>query len=150
MNDTNIPLESQMEPPMSNSIKTKNIILYGPPGVGKTHNLKRLVSLIESGESDQKVLFDTITKNSQFGGTDEMFNQVESEGRAVFVTFHQSYAYEDFIEGFRPNEEGKISLEDGVFKALCTKARENIFASSDSEKSSFKVALDRLLAEKNR
>ena len=126
----------------------KNIILYGPPGVGKTYNHKKIVSLIENGEHTQKEIFESILENRDEENIDETFEQIKKEGRIEFVTFHQSFSYEDFIEGFRPNEEGKIELEDGIFKAMADKARENLLASSQTQKLSFKVALDALLSEK--
>ena len=55
----------------------------------------------------------------------ETYERIENEGRVKFLTFHQSYSYEDFIEGFRPNEEGKIELQDGIFKKICKEASEN-------------------------
>jgi len=113
---------------VDNMNKTKNIILYGPPGVGKTHNCQRLVSLIEQGK-DEKTIFDTLT-NNQNGeiiehGSDEVYATIEKEQRLAFITFHQSYSYEDFIEGFRPNEDGTIKLEDGIFKIIVEKALED-------------------------
>lgn len=75
----------------------KNIILQGPPGVGKTFVSKRLAySLI--GEKNP--------------------NQVE------FVQFHQTYAYEDFVMGYRPSDNG-FSLQYGIFYDFCKKASEN-------------------------
>jgi len=97
----------------------KNIVFYGVPGVGKTHNTKKLISLVESGKGEKEI-FDTIKRND-FAQTDIS----ELESRVSFITFHQSFGYEDFIEGFRPNENGQIELVDGVFKRLCEKARDD-------------------------
>ena len=74
----------------------KNIILQGAPGVGKTYSAKRLAYSL-MGEID--------------------------ESRVEFVQFHQSYTYEDFIMGYKPNEEGGFYLKKGVFYAFCKKAK---------------------------
>ena len=108
----------------SNKSIIKNIILYGPPGVGKTHNYQRLISSIEEGK-DLKEIFEIIEKNDKVELNNETYKNIENEGRVKFLTFHQSYSYEDFIEGFRPNEEGKIELQDGIFKKICKEASEN-------------------------
>ena len=108
-------------------IKTKNIMLYGSPGVGKTYNHKKLISMIENVDNEKNI-FDTITNNKDYSildGLDELFETIKKEKRIEFVTFHQSYSYEDFIEGFRPNENGNIKLEDGIFKKLCEEADKN-------------------------
>lgn len=110
------------------NIKIKNIMLYGAPGVGKTHNYKRLISMIENG-NDEKTIFDTISKNESTNEfNDSIFETIKNEKRIEFVTFHQSYSYEDFIEGFRPNENGNIELDKkgGIFKRIADKARENL------------------------
>lgn len=107
-----------------------NQILYGPPGTGKTYNTidKALEILCERGEidsipqerDDKKVLFDKFIE----------------QGQISFVTFHQSYGYEDFVEGIRPrlsgeNDESQVSekmeyeIKDGIFKRMCKKANEN-------------------------
>ncbi len=103
----------------------KNIILYGPPGVGKTYSHKKLISILENDDSldelenpDYKIL---------------SFDMVKAEGRYQFLTFHQSYSYEDFIEGFRPNEEGNIQLESGIFRDIAKIAKTNLEASSAKE-----------------
>ena len=72
----------------------RNIILQGAPGVGKTYIAKKLVQSILDKESA--------------GGTE-------------FIQFHQSYSYEDFIEGYRPTESG-FELRKGVFYKFCKKA----------------------------
>jgi len=105
---------------------TKNIILYGSPGVGKTHNTNKIIRLIEDGKSDREI-FENIKANENSKSVD--IDDIKD--RVKFVTFHQSFGYEDFIEGFRPNEDGNIELQDGVFKNICTIAQKNL---EDSKK----------------
>jgi len=95
----------------------KNIILTGVPGVGKTHNYRKLIHLIESG-TDENVLYDKLLEitNSDFDIPDE---------RVGFITFHQSYSYEEFIEGLRPNANGNIEVVDGIFKEFINRANED-------------------------
>jgi 5-methylcytosine-specific restriction protein B len=107
-------------------LNIKNIILYGSPGVGKTHNYKNLISMIEEGNKTEKEIFDTIKKNDPVSLENDIFETIKNEKRVEFVTFHQSYSYEDFIEGFRPSESGNIKLEDGIFKLISNKAEENL------------------------
>ncbi len=100
--------------------KTKNIILYGVPGVGKTYSHKKLIDMIESKRYGDKAIFRTLESHQK----EEKYDEAQSENRVKFVTFHQSFGYEDFIEGYRPNESGNIELERGVFKSFCVKAQE--------------------------
>lgn len=97
-----------------------NTILYGPPGTGKTHDVvTRALAILEPGK--QQPLEYAVAK--------ARFDKLKQQGRIAFVTFHQSYGYEDFIEGIRPilddGTEASVSyrLHDGVFKAFCKRAR---------------------------
>ena len=121
----------------------KNIILYGVPGVGKTHNVAKLIRLIEEGKSEMEI-FSSIQNNER---SDEKLPDSLKE-RVYFVTFHQNFGYEDFIEGFRPNEEGKIELIDGIFKKLSYIANENYIQSKKTHSITFRKALKYLLKEK--
>ena len=110
----------------SEKLNIKNIMLYGAPGVGKTHNYKKLISMIEKEESQQEI-FKSISDNGKVTNEyDTTFQTIKDDKRIEFVTFHQSYSYEDFIEGFRPNESGNIELEDGIFKVISDNAEENL------------------------
>jgi len=115
--------ETKLYPPQKNQQVfskfegVKNIILYGPPGVGKTHNTKKLISLIEEGVL-QKDLFEIIQNNDSNKGV----NIDGLQERTRFVTFHQSFGYEDFIEGFRPNKHGDIQIQKGILKQICEDA----------------------------
>ena len=73
----------------------KNVILQGAPGTGKTFSAKRLAYSM-MGEKD--------------------------DDRIEMVQFHQSYSYEDFVMGYRPNEEGGFELRQGIFYRFCIKA----------------------------
>ncbi|WP_248278899.1 AAA family ATPase [Brevibacterium sp. 'Marine'] len=77
-------------------IRKKNVILAGPPGVGKTYAAKRLAYSV-IGEQDRS--------------------------RVQIVQFHQSYSYEDFLMGYRPRESGGFTLTEGPFYRFCEDAR---------------------------
>lgn len=97
-----------------------NQILYGPPGTGKTYHIidKALEIFGENLESrdDKKAKFDEYVR----------------KGQIVFTTFHQSYGYEEFVEGIKPcidskenSKEIEYEIKDGIFKELCEKALDN-------------------------
>ena len=73
----------------------KNLVLQGPPGTGKTFFAKRLAYLL-LGEKD--------------------LDRIEQ------VQFHQSYSYEDFVQGYRPVDDGGFTRADGPFMRFCDKA----------------------------
>lgn len=81
--------------------RKKNLILQGPPGVGKSFLAQRLAYSL-MGEKDKN--------------------------RVSLIQFHQSYAYEDFIQGYRPSggEGANFEKRNGVFYNFCERARENI------------------------
>ena len=121
-----------------------NTIFYGPPGTGKTYStIKRAAEIVECREIED---YDEAKKifNSQLGETIE------------FITFHQNYSYEDFIEGLKPDIEKSDELsfirKEGIFKRLSDKALQNL---EDSEKpiqelsksKAFKKALETLKDE---
>lgn len=117
----------------------KNMILYGPPGTGKTYITATYAVLICGWYT-----LDTL-KNMNHSKIMEIYHELEQEGRIGFTTFHQSYGYEDFIEGICPvldkektdaqnqSEEQKseksrnleYTMEAGVFKAFCEKAEKS-------------------------
>jgi 5-methylcytosine-specific restriction protein B len=130
-------------------LKTKNIMLYGAPGVGKTYNYKKLVALIEGGDFKESEIFDFIINNKDDeileGSVEELYEKIKKEKRIEFVTFHQSYSYEDFIEGFRPSEEDeKIIRQDGIFKIISDKAKKNL-ENSQILKQEYKIDIEELI-----
>ena len=76
----------------------KNLILQGPPGTGKTFIARRIAWCLIRREDSAPI---------------------------ETVQFHQSYAYEDFVEGFRPAKEGGFDIKPGVFHRFCQRARDN-------------------------
>ena len=113
------------------SMKTnisKNTILYGPPGTGKTYNtVIYAVAIIENKPLET---IEAEVKSNGYNSVLERYNNYKNEELIEFITFHQSYGYEEFIEGIKPvidNEENEQSnirytIDDGVFKAFCDKA----------------------------
>lgn len=101
----------------------KNTILYGPPGTGKTYyTVLYAVAIIEN-----KPL--ALVEAEDYGTVMQRYQAYKAQGRIEMTTFHQSYGYEEFIEGIRPvvhteEEESRIgySIEPGVFKRFCEKA----------------------------
>jgi MoxR-like ATPase len=89
---------AQLERMLLGLRRKKNIILQGPPGVGKTFAAR--------------IIANTYLK------------YVDPE-RVETVQFHQSYSYEDFVQGYRPSESGGFLLRNGVFYDFCGRARIN-------------------------
>ena len=120
-----------------------NQILYGPPGTGKTYNtiLKAVEIITGQIPNSYKDAVDIFNKN--------LHNQIE------FITFHQNYSYEDFIQGLRPDtENGKeLSFEkkDGVFKRIADNALRNLKASKNplNNKKYFDLVFDELIQPLN-
>jgi MoxR-like ATPase len=95
MRDAFLPRE-MVERILSSLKRRKNVILQGPPGVGKSFLARRLAYALVGAQAPDNV---------------------------QMVQFHQSYAYEDFIQGWRPNGEGGFILRNGVFYEFCLRAQ---------------------------
>ena len=98
--------------------RRKNMVLYGAPGTGKTYDVPELAvrlcdpSFMATDPSREEIV--------------SRYNQLKTEKRIAFTTFHQSLDYEDWIEGLRPvvNENSQVTyeIESGIFKKLCEEA----------------------------
>ena len=99
-----------------------NTILFGPPGTGKTWEaVSYAVAIIDDEDPEELAEKERETVKQRF-------EALKSEGRVEFVTFHQNYAYEDFIEGIRPRlnrNELAYELHDGIFKKISSRATDS-------------------------
>lgn len=117
----------------------QNIVLYGPPGTGKTFATIRVAVELVAPE----LLEGEIPPREELK---RKFDELAASGQIVFTTFHQSYSYEDFVEGLRANsKDGSLeyAVEAGVFRRLCERAAAGRLASDDP----FDQALVRLRAK---
>jgi 5-methylcytosine-specific restriction protein B len=104
-----------------------NQILYGPAGTGKTYNTINYALSILDGRDPEK---------QQTQDDRDKFKRYMDEGRISFVTFHQSYGYEDFVEGIKvvsENNQLTYPIIPGIFKNICQLASANV-KSNISEK----------------
>lgn len=108
----------------------KNMILYGPPGTGKTYNSVVYAVAICEEKSIEEV------SSEKYEDVKSRYEKLKKDGRIAFTTFHQSYGYEEFIEGIRPvmaSENAELEaqngtqlnyrVEAGVFKKFCDDAK---------------------------
>ncbi|SIQ01308.1 5-methylcytosine-specific restriction enzyme B [Peribacillus simplex] len=94
----------------------KNYIFHGPPGTGKTYTVtERAVKLI-----DPKIYEELIADGRE--AIQQEFSRLVKAGQINFVTFHQSYAYEDFIEGLKSDGNGNFIPTDGILKKAALEA----------------------------
>lgn len=102
-----------------------NQILYGPPGTGKTYATIEAALKIVAPDEIEKTR--GMSSEQQRAKLKKCFDDFVEEGYIRFVTFHQSFSYEDFVEGIRATvnadtKQTEYRIEDGVFKALCKAA----------------------------
>lgn len=115
-----MPTKSAQVPQATNNDECElsmNTILYGPPGTGKTFKTAKLAVEICGGDGN-------VPREDLMAS----YEQLRQDGRISFVTFHQSYGYEDFIEGLRPElKDGQVSyhVRPGIFREACKAAESN-------------------------
>ncbi|SBS65283.1 AAA family ATPase [Vibrio atlanticus] len=104
-----------------------NQILYGPPGTGKTyHTIEAAVMAIDPSFRDGSSV-DGLSTDDRRVEFKKRYDALVAQKRIRFVTFHQSYGYEEFVEGLKAKttEEKSIEyvVENGVFKAIVEDAK---------------------------
>lgn len=113
------PSESYIEEDGATDIAL-NTILYGPPGTGKTyHTVIYAVAIIENRELAS-------VEAEDYSDVLNRYHEYKAQGRIEFTTFHQSYGYEEFIEGIKPAVDSEdethdieYSVQPGIFKRFC-------------------------------
>lgn len=110
------------------------LILYGPPGTGKTYQARRFAVWWLLNQTGRGGAEEVLGDSDRLREGERELSHADSSttasvGPLTRVTFHPSYTYEDFIEGFRPDGSGtgglSLALEDGLFKRVCRAAHAN-------------------------
>ena len=100
-----------------------NLILHGPPGTGKTYKtIDHALAIIEHRTLEELELEPRLDRHQRY-------QEYVEEGLIFFVTFHQSFTYEDFVEGIKPvTENGQIryEIQNGIFKHISLEARQEL------------------------
>ena len=121
-------LEEEKGNELANDNKTVtyplNQILYGPPGTGKTYTtIAKAIEIIELRRVEKEEIKDEEKRKA----LKKQFDEYVQSGQIKFVTFHQSYGYEEFVEGLKAYTEDKnihYRVEDGIFKEICKRIKE--------------------------
>ena len=116
--------EDDMDTISNNKAVGLNTILYGPPGTGKTYNTAIYAVAICDGKDIEEV------NEWDYEKIMDRYRTLITEERIAFTTFHQSYGYEDFIEGIKPvmpseedtSNDVQYKVKSGVFKRFCERA----------------------------
>lgn len=123
-NDLMTEEEEEVHENSKMNVQPLNQILYGPPGTGKTYNtITKALAIIDG------------TVPSERKEAKVKFEEYRKSGQIEFIAFHQSYGYEEFVEGIRAipvgeegNEDGEemiYAVKDGIFKRMSKKSLEN-------------------------
>ncbi|WP_336982652.1 McrB family protein [Acinetobacter modestus] len=113
---------------MSNKmVQPLNRILFGAAGTGKTFNtINHALSIIENKSLEN-------LEKEEREDLKNRFNEYKNKGQIKFITFHQSFSYEDFVEGIRAetNDQGNLRYEvkSGIFKEICELTKTTEFRS---------------------
>nr|VVV06341.1 5-methylcytosine-specific restriction enzyme B [Aliivibrio wodanis] len=139
----------EVNQPMINYVANPlNQILYGPPGTGKTyHTIEAAVKAAEP-EFYHRLGIDSVhgTNPEQREKLQTKFKELSDSKRIRFVTFHQSYGYEEFVEGLSATSiDGQISYEvkSGILKDICEQASRGVEQSNDP----LEIAIESLKSE---
>lgn len=121
-------LQRDVEEPIMTRKPPLNQILFGPPGTGKTyHTIDKALEILEPALVHKP----GVTRSE----LTEAFIRYQESGQIAFVTFHQSFSYEDFVEGIRAEsrEDGALEYKvvPGVFAKLCERAVRGVAATDD-------------------
>ncbi len=109
--------EAQFDAMLAALTEKKNVVLQGAPGVGKTYVAKRLAYALIGSNDPQRI---------------EM------------IQFHQSYSYEDFIQGFRPTPKGHFDLKYGIFYQFCRRVQRDEGQHEEEQKTPYVFIIDEI------
>lgn len=126
-----------------------NRILFGTTGTGKTYyTINHALSIIENKPLE-------VLEQEDRTALKVSFDQYKEQGQIKFVTFHQSFSYEDFVEGIRAetSDNGQLSydVKDGVFKEICEDAQIEIYTKQNNVSAPIEAninsAIDQLITQ---
>ncbi|TLD80873.1 hypothetical protein LS68_005195 [Helicobacter sp. MIT 05-5293] len=140
MQESNNSSQNNLQDSKKNQIPL-NQILYGPPGTGKTYQTidRALEILLEYGE------IESIPESRK--EKKKKFDEYKANGQIEFITFHQSFSYEEFVEGIKPkidesSQKMTYKVRNGIFKKICEKAENNLETSQKANTNHEPILID--------